>query len=205
MKGLVVIASGCVVVLVLVLSLIGTFHDDAFFSFAYARNGAYERTDSEMAWLVTENFQSFIDGDEELVFFQDDQASHLEDVKGLYEIGVGTSRVLVGLLAILFVVFAYQEKRKELLASALRGAAGTLFVVIGVIALLSLRWEWFFTMFHEVFFTGNWSFHPATLMIRMWGGAFFPLAAMYVLLKNVLVGGFLLGLSKVISRLSMSR
>lgn len=193
------------VLLIIVLSLVGTFHDDVFYRFAYERNGAYEKTDSEMPLLVTENFQSYLDDEEELLFFQDDQASHLEDVKGLYKVGVGVARVLIALLVILFVVLAYQKERSILVSTVFRNAAITLFVVIGVIALLSLRWEWFFTMFHELFFSGNWQFHPATLMLRLWGENFFPLAAGYVVLKSVVIGVFLFVTSKLISPLSVSR
>jgi len=72
-------------------------------------------------------------------------------------------------------------------------------LIVGAFSLVASRWEWFFEKFHELFFDGNWRFPLSSLMIRLWGGCFFPLAAAYAGVKSVIVGVFLSLLGRITS------
>ena len=195
----------CWCALVVLLSLLGVFHDDAFFSFAYAHNGAYEQVGVEEAWRVTGEFRSFLAGGE-LESFPEDEAAHLEDVRSLYVQGWWWSRSIIVLSLFLLVIVAFREDRSWLFAASLRRGALLLFLLVLVLGALSLRWEWFFNAFHEVLFVDNWLFPYETLTIRLWGGSFFPFAAAYVFAQQVVVAAFLFLLSKSVTwRLSRSR
>ncbi|MBN1275730.1 DUF1461 domain-containing protein [Candidatus Woesearchaeota archaeon] len=205
MASIVWASAGLLTALTLLLSVLGTFHDDAFYRCAYGQNGAFDRLGDELVWSVTENFQSYLEDEAALALFDEQQAAHLEDVKGLYRTGVGIARLLIAALAILFVALAGQAGRRDVFQRLFRRTSIIIVVLTVVLALSAMRWDWFFTRFHELLFTGNWRFGGASLMMRLWSGSFFPLAAGYVLAKNAVAAGFLLISARLISPRLTSR
>ena len=185
---------------VVLLSLAGTFHDRSFYGFAYARNGVFEDVGSARSWAVTGEFEGFLEGESSLSSFTPAEASHLSDVRGLYRLARGLASVFLGALSVLLFSLLLHKRRREEFSRALRRSSLLIVVLTAALSLLGLRWEWFFTLFHELFFSGNWMFSGSSLMIRLWGGSFFPLAAGYVALKNLVAAAFLFVLSVLISR-----
>jgi uncharacterized membrane protein len=188
------------VILIILSSLLGTFFDDYFYHFGYEQNGVYEKLDYDFTWKVTENFQGYLMDDAQLELFNQDQAAHLADVKALYKTGRSLCILLFILISVLMVSMGLYEERRLLFAQTMKRTAFLLLGAVVFLALLATQWEWFFTTFHELLFTGNWQFHPATLMIKLWGENFFPLAALYVFLKNVAVAGICYGAGLLLQR-----
>ncbi|MBD3209174.1 DUF1461 domain-containing protein [Candidatus Woesearchaeota archaeon] len=194
MKALSWVVAGLLSLSILLLSVLGTFHDDRFHEYAYRRNGAYEALGKGFAWEVTENWQAYLLDEESLYVFAGEQAAHLAEVKLVY------LKARVVLNAALFLAVA-------LLAAALLSVKGCFYDVLlktafktvlltAFLALLSLSWEWFFSLSHALLFSGVWRFSSATLVLRLWGDNFFPLAAGYVFLKNVVMAGLLFLLAR---------
>ncbi|MBW2982848.1 DUF1461 domain-containing protein [Candidatus Woesearchaeota archaeon] len=191
--------------LIILLAVLGTFHDDNFYDYAYQRNGAYEQLGREGAWQLTENYQAYLEGEEELKVFHNDQARHLADVKGLYALGKTLVRILTGLAAILLFSIGVSRKRTPLFKEAMRKTGIITLTTILVLGVLAVNWSWFFTGFHELLFQGNWTFHPATLTMRLWGGSFFIQAAIYIALKITITATVILCLRRALKSLTSPR
>ena len=201
MKALTWTISILLTLLILFLSILGTFHDDLFYRYAYARNGAYTHDlPRSTVWEVTENFQAYLKNENSLSYFPANQAAHLADVKQLYQQGTHLARLLLGLTSILLFSLAWFPERKRLLAQTFKHAAQLSLGLLFVLGLLALNWNWFFTGFHQLFFSGNWQFYAATLMLKLWGNQFFVLAAGYVLIKCLAASAFLFFSSSIILR-----
>lgn len=182
------------VLLVLLVPILSIFHDDHFYDYAYTQNGAYERLDKEFVWAVTDNFQEFLLNKEPLRNFNESQSAHLQDVKQLYLQG---TTLVITLIILHLITLLFCKKNY---AWVMRKTAITSFVVLIIIFLLALNWQTFFLIFHKIFFTGNYVFHPESLMLRMWGGNFFPLAAGYAALQSLLLSIFMLIFGNIIRK-----
>lgn len=191
--------------LIILLAVLGTFHDDAFYDYAYERNGAYEQLGEEGAWQLTHNYQAYLDDEEELQVFHDDQVRHLEDVKGLYTLGKTLVRILAGLAVILLFSIGVSRERMLLFKETMRKTGVITLSTLIILTILASSWNWFFAGFHELFFQGNYAFHPATLTMRLWGGRFFIHAAIYVGLKISLATLFIFGLGRAFKNLTSPR
>lgn len=167
--------------LILLVPILSIFHDDTFYDYAYSRNGAYESFDKEFVWSVTDNFQGFLLDKEPLRHFNESQSAHLQDVKDLYKKGTATVIILV----LLHIISLSTGKTDY--ARVMRTTALISFIALIILSLLAINWQSFFLKFHQVFFTGNYMFHPESLMLRMWGGNFFPLAAGYAAAQSLLL------------------
>ncbi|MFP4524373.1 MAG: DUF1461 domain-containing protein [Candidatus Woesearchaeota archaeon] len=205
MRALTWTTASVLTLLIISLAVLGTFHDDTFHDYAYERNGAYEQLGRDGAWRLTENYQAYLAGEAELKVFHDDQARHLRDVKELYVFGATLVRILTGIAAILLFSMAMSRKRISLFQTTMRRTSITTLAALIILASLAIDWKWFFTGFHELFFQGNYTFHPATLMMRLWGGSFFIHAAAYVCVKLALAATFILGLGQALKNLTSPR
>ena len=205
MRNITWVTAAILSLLIILLAVLGTFHDDTFHDYAYERNGAYEQLGGEGVWQLTENYQAYLDDEAELEVFHDDQARHLEDVKGLYTLGKTLVRILAGLAAILLFSIGVSRKRTLLFRTTMTRTGIITLSALLVLAVLALNWSWFFTGFHELFFRGNWAFHPATLMMRLWGGNFFIHAAAYTALKITLTAASILGIGVGVKNLTSPR
>lgn len=173
--------------LILLTPLLTLFHDDIFYDFAYQKNGAYESLEKETVWKVTENFQAFLLDEESLDYFVDAQADHLQEVKELYTL----TSLIWRTIFFLSVALLLMMRKPSLVLTA----AKVSFVALFLFLLLALHWQWFFTQFHTLVFSGNWQFGTTSLMLQLWGGNFFPLAAGYAFIQSLLLSSvlFLIG------------
>jgi uncharacterized membrane protein len=178
-------ATTSLVILLILVPIVSLFHDDSFYHYAYTQNFAYEQLDHELVWSVTKNFQAYLQGHEELIVFDEDQASHLSDVKDLYT--VGKAIILLALLAHVISVVIMWKNGWSWYSRVLKQSAIITLATLIVLFLLALNWQWFFTQFHLLFFEDNWQFSSASLMIRLWGGSFFIFAAAYSALQSTLI------------------
>ncbi len=183
-------------VLILLLPLISLFTFDNFYRFAYWKNGAYDRLGFRTVQQTTDEFQGFLLGKNELVSFPPDEKNHLLEVREVYDTGLWLIRFDLMLLVLLLVL---SGMRIGDFTKVLKRTVQSLVGVTALLFLLGLNWNWFFTGFHELLFKGNWIFSQETLMIKLWGGNFFMVAALAVLIDYLLVGMFLYGLERTIS------
>jgi len=193
--------SGVLFTVVLLLTpLLSLFTNDVFYDVAYRLNGAYDRVGVRDAWRVTENFQSFIRGVDELRYFPPDQAAHLMDVRSLYVLGrfILAGALVLLVLSLFFIVFS---RDADLFVAALRTGASFTFLLLGLLVLLALRWDWFFEGFHRLFFSGGWLFPSHTLMMNLWGRNFFVVAALFSAAQSLILAVFLLVTASSVRRL----
>jgi len=136
----------------------------------------YETVDNSVE--ITSDLISFFkmsENNEDLVkSFEKDEISHLIDVKRiLYRFFFVYFLFIVLALLILFgLVFSSHNKFIKYLGTSLSlGGIFTLFLS-GVFYLLTLNFDWFFVRFHELFFTGNWTFPGTSLLIKLFPQVF---------------------------------
>lgn len=118
---------------------------------------------------------------------------HMKDVKSVvwldYWLFIGSSVYSVAYFIVLFIGKASQQR--QILASGLkRGGAATIALVcfLGIFALTSF--DWFFTTFHEIFFSqGNWQFPPGDHMITLFPDGFWSDVTLLVGLVALALGG----------------
>jgi len=106
---------------------------------------------------------------------------HMYDVQvvtqGTFWIGIGS-----GLLTAIAAIGLLRGGRGDLLRSGLRWGAGwTLMLIVGVVVLVALNWEFFFITFHEVLFVdGTWLFAYSDTLIRLFPEQFWFDAALTI-------------------------
>lgn len=113
--------------------------------------------------------------------YTENEVSHLKDVKDLINIG----RILM--LFLLFIFLLEFEKKSLLYAFP------TVLIISVVLFVLSLNFSLFFSNFHELFFSGNYSFPHSSFLIQSYPEQFFNDAFLTVLFRS-LVFSFLLWL-----------
>ncbi len=192
MKAFVVLGSIFLTVTVLLLALVSTFHNDHLYDVGYKQNNAYNHLGEELTLELTSNFQNYIENKEALSpLFDTNQALHLMDVKNLYILGKNIAQITLMLVIIFLGYLIMHDEKKKLFNKLLKTTSTTLLIVFGILVILGLNWEWFFTAFHNIFFTGNWSFDGGSLMMRLWGGNFFIIASIWVGVKVLMIALFL--------------
>lgn len=194
----------------------------------YEANGAYNHILYDDVWMITEHVQHFFKEDIELLFFPSNEAAHLLEVKGLITIlGLLFSFCIVGFavslgLTIRFgfqskfgklqgvdgaenekIIFNFKDHAKKkfylnLFASMFKNSGIILFALLLLVSILASSWDWFFTIFHEVVFSGQWMFPSDTLMIHLWMDPFFLVAAKFIAVRIILIICLLFSLSYVL-------
>lgn len=197
MRALIVLGAATLVALTVLAAVLGTFHDDAFYHYAYARNGAYERLGTQNVHNATENFQAYIEGEEMLSdIFDHGERAHLNDVKNIYTRTSTVARLLLCLFVIITGMLILGEEPRHSYRRLLRLSGFALLTLLGLSLILAVDWTWSFRAFHKLFFTGNWAFPASSTLMKLWGGSFFALAAGYVWLKLLAAGSLLLAAGK---------
>lgn len=114
---------------------------------------------------------NFLFYDEALSSFTYNEASHMQDVKSLLELG---KWLFLASLVVVFLYF-YNFKDETLLKKV--GIVGVGFQLV-LILLILISFNFVFTWFHKIFFPmGNWSFPMNSLLIQIFPLEFFYLAA----------------------------
>jgi uncharacterized membrane protein len=111
--------------------------------------------------------------------YTSNEVSHLKDVKDL----ISFSRILMLFLVLIFLL---EFEKKSLLY-----AFPTILIISLVLFVLSLNFSLFFNNFHELFFTGNYSFPSSSFLIQSFPEQFFNDAFLTILFRS-LVFSFLL-------------
>ncbi|WP_245192983.1 TIGR01906 family membrane protein [Kocuria sp. JC486] len=119
-------------------------------------------------------------------WFTSDEVSHMTDVKGVLQVGLGLALVTV-LLAALFWLLRHRKDATGLIRAAVWGAWGTLLLLAVLVVLAVLGWSTFFAEFHSLFFAdGTWTFSASDTLIRLYPTQFWIDAAASVAALTVL-------------------
>lgn len=100
--------------------------------------------------------------------YNDRELSHMHDVKVLVQKMYVVWDFMVVFYAAV-VLFFWLRGRKVLLWGALvNGGKFTITLILCILALVAVSFDWLFTMFHRLFFTGNtWIFFYSDSLIRL--------------------------------------
>lgn len=133
--------------------------------------------------------------DSEQPFYNDREIGHMLDVKKVTDVFRTAMWILavVVFLGLLFLLLR-PESRPEGYKALFYGGAFTAAVVILVIVLIGLSWNFVFVKFHEILFSsGSWTFANSDSLIRLFPEKFwFDVGVIWtvsILLVGLLVGG----------------
>ncbi|HLU09333.1 MAG TPA: DUF1461 domain-containing protein, partial [Oceanobacillus sp.] len=103
-----------------------------------------------------------------------------QDVKTVTQIAFAVA-VVSGLLALASAVYLYSRSRTTLRKSLFQGSILTLAIVAAIIIVGILNWNYFFTLFHTLFFeSGTWYFLYSDSLIRLFPEQFWFDAALTI-------------------------
>ncbi len=160
-------------------------YDKDFYYQQYEKNNVYPQlsldvnTSKQIATNVTNNVIAYFHHKEELRYFNDKEASHMSDVRGVLDSFSYVYYASVICLIILFFYLYHRSKddRTEFIDIITQSmiyssiACITLFVMLFLLCMFYFNQT--FTIFHLIFFPqGNWQF-PGGLMITMFTESFF--------------------------------
>ncbi len=157
------------------------FHYKPFYTFAQQRLGVYDSLGADETKLHTQEVIGFITGDSVLTNFTQNEMSHLQDVRTLYQEGVALYWLLLALLVLgvglLFVLSDLQRKRHLFRTYAQNALLIAGFVTLGILVVTGIamfNFPWLFQVFHQVFFPqGNFAFAQGSLLISLFPVSFF--------------------------------
>jgi integral membrane protein (TIGR01906 family) len=114
--------------------------------------------------------------------FNTRELQHMEDVKEVTRAAFRTLATLVTILIISTVLLARRRNTRRWAWLALSdGALLTIFIVIGLLVLALVGWQFFFDNFHALFFEGDtWIFSTSDTLIRLFPQQFWFDAALSV-------------------------
>ncbi|MFC2134628.1 DUF1461 domain-containing protein [Bacteroidota bacterium] len=179
-----------VIILFIPLRLL-LFNENFYYS-SFEKNNVYSKVNQTESKIILKNLLAFFKGDEELVYFEENEKSHLEDVKNLINkffdelyFAFAGFLILIG-----FLYFANKKDFNEKLLKIffLGGLISFSFVILFFLA--SLNFAITFQGFHEVFFSqGNFMFDQASLLITLFPEVFFKSFFIRMMLTSLLLSG----------------
>jgi integral membrane protein (TIGR01906 family) len=120
--------------------------------------------------------------------FNSRELRHMEDVKVVTKAAM-TIHTMVSLITIGIVIILVRrsETRRHLRQALFEGGAFTILLIIVLIALALMNWDFFFTGFHKIFFEGDsWQFSTSDTLIRLFPERFWFDAALSIGLITIL-------------------
>lgn len=112
--------------------------------------------------------------------FNTRELQHMRDVKSVTQLAY-VSAVVVGVLYVAALYSLYRANRGRLANTLRCGAITTLVMIVSVVVLAAVGWEFFFVAFHELFFAdGTWYFPYSDTLIRLFPEQFWFDAALTI-------------------------
>lgn len=206
-----VIFSVCFIITALISSFeIGAYGNFGFYQKEYEKYHVLDDLNMKMpdVMYVTKEMMSFLRGDrdnlivettvngESREFFNEDEISHMEDVKKLFVGGLRLRMVMIIIMVLLVgAALLLKDGIGKILPRAFQYTSVALIVITGVvIGLFASNFDKYFVVFHKIFFSqGNWLFDPdVSLMINMLPEGFFAdiAARIGVIFVGILAAGF---------------
>jgi integral membrane protein (TIGR01906 family) len=105
---------------------------------------------------------------------------HMRDVKVVTQYAY-LGLVIGGIAAIIAAVYLYRADRSALRRALFSSAVFTLSIIAAIIVIAIINWDFFFTGFHNLFFTsGTWRFEYSDTLIRLFPEQFWFDAALTI-------------------------
>ncbi|MBU1201849.1 MAG: DUF1461 domain-containing protein [Nanoarchaeota archaeon] len=163
-------------VLVLILPLRMIIFNNNYYYQQFEKNDVYEKINETNAKTVLDNLLLFFQDKQELKYFEENEKSHLKDVKVLLNKFFFTLDLSLILVLCFFAALIFVEREQFLdnFFKILFLGGLVSFSLIILIFLASLNFSMTFQGFHEVFFPqGNYTFSEVSLLITLFPAAFF--------------------------------
>ena len=199
-KLLLAAAAILVFFIILFSSLFSYIYNTNYYDRKYQQHGVYDRFTRKTALNATGNLFGYFRSENQLDmdFFSEQEASHLSDVKQLIQKSQQLYYISITLFWIALVA-VYLLARKSfmrffadmMLYSGIFAAA--LILIFSLIYLVG-GFDFIFIKFHEIFFTGNYAFNPATSNMKaLFPDAFFRDLSLTIVFVTFLKAGLLAG------------
>lgn len=127
--------------------------------------------------------------------FTANERSHLSDVRTLIKVSISAVYIsfLVFLLSVVFMYISIKRKKEKarnffnLFTKIIFQSCIILLMIYFLLFLFSLNFNWFFDVFHKIFFPqGNYSFASDSLLIILFSSVFFYNAGKSILLSGLI-------------------
>lgn len=188
-----IIAGLCIILVLLITSFeIVTYSSIRFYKYEYQKHNVLQAVNMEMDDIleVTNQMMAYLCGNredlvvntvvggEEREFFNDQEKSHMADVRNLFLDGLLLRKIALASAAffIVLVILLKKKKWKYVLAKAFQISTIVFFVISFILGMfIAMDFNNTFVIFHKIFFTNDlWLFDPSTsLMINMLPEGFF--------------------------------
>lgn len=178
--------------------LISSFKSTAFSMDFYRQEFNIYKPDVNNSIEVTQDLIYYLENkkaDESYIQrFEDDEISHLSDVKVLMQKFILALNILLSISFILLVIFFFLDKHKILKNISIITLSGGILtsILILIFRYLLINFNSTFIRFHKIFFkTGTWTFPENSLLIRLFPQIFWIDAA-YNMIYNTLIVSIIL-------------
>jgi len=164
-----------------------------FYSYEYEKNGTYSEFGRKEVDGVTGAVIEYLGGKSESLYYEaggsniftQRETAHMADVRGLFQFFGSMRNWMLAAFALIAIAV-----RRELRAVSRCFAVWLIFIVAGFTAFAAaaaMNYEYFFTLFHEVFFTNDyWLLDPAdSIIINTMPISFFSDAALIIFLSTL--------------------
>ena len=149
--------------------------DDNYYKKQFEKNNIYEKIPKEQADKEAENLINYLKQGKELQgdFFNEKEKQHLVDVRTIIKRLIGLLYLSI-LAAAMIITIGFIQNKKQLGISFIAGGLLTILILI-ILFLSMINFEWVFIKFHEIAFTNNlWILDPETdKLILMFPESFF--------------------------------
>lgn len=143
------------------------------------------------------------DGLIDSTFLSSQDKTHLNDVKEVMKkVDYYSTFLVLTLFGLFFYLhFKHKDKKDSLFSKAILYSGALNLVLLGILYLLSLNFEWFFIRFHKIFFTNNlWLMNANVDMLvnlypeQFWINAFTKILFVALIVSVIFIGIGLLSL-----------
>lgn len=162
--------------------------DDDYYKNRFYRTGVY--TEVENADIILENLLNFFQRGEELRYFEENERSHLEDVKELLDKSFLTFYIVIiaFIASLVAMLFINKKDFKDNIFKIVFLSGLCSFVIVVLMLLASLNFTSTFGNFHKSFFPqGNYSFPESSLLITMFSESFFKAFFLRSIVTSLLI------------------
>lgn len=195
------------IIIILFLPLRFYIYNFKFYERLYENNRVYENLDSDDARILTYDIFNFFKNNKELKkfdlkgeiqFFNQNEISHLEDVRSL----INRIFIILYISTFLFLIFSalllFEKKLPRFFRNISITALSASSFVLGLLLMLYFlgnNFPYLFENFHQVFFPqGNWQFPQGSLIITI-----FPFGFFYEFFFKLLTGSFIISIVLLIA------
>jgi integral membrane protein (TIGR01906 family) len=161
------------------------------------KHGVYETLGENQTVNMTENVVGFLQGKNDLAYFSDDEKSHMQDVKGVFNNLFGIFYPSLFIFIVCFVMIIYLDKKDALhsISEVFVYAGGISILILIIFFLLSINFSDLFMNFHKVFFPqGNYLFPRDSLLLKLFPEGFFKDFAIRIFVYSAIKAGILLAI-----------